>query len=94
MVLEKEFDLEIEKVVEKIKRRGYKRILIQLPAGLKPKALEIAKQISKETSAEVYIWGGSAYGACDIPIGVSKFGIDLLVHFGHAMFRADEIHRY
>ncbi len=92
--MKEDFDLELEKIVNKIKEKNYKRVLIQLPFGLKPKALEIAKYIKENTEAEVYIWGGSAYGACDIPIGVSKFGIDLLVHFGHAMFRADEIHRY
>lgn len=89
-----EVDLELERVVQHIREKGYKRVAIQLPAGLKPKAIEIARKIKEETGAEIYIWGGSAYGACDVPIGISKFGIDLLVHFGHASFRADEIHRY
>lgn len=94
MTLEERYDLELSKVIEKIKQKNYKKVAIQLPFGLKPKAIEIARIIKNETGCEVYIWGGSAYGACDIPTGLSKFGIELLVHFGHVSFRADEIHRY
>ena len=79
-----EYDLEIEKLIEKSKRA--RRILIQLPDGLKEKACEIAEKI--ESSGKiVFIWAGSCFGACDIPRIPNSFGIDLILHFGHSKIR-------
>jgi len=44
------FDLEEERLKEEIRRRGARRVLIQLPEGLKSKALRLAK-IVEETGA-------------------------------------------
>jgi diphthamide biosynthesis enzyme Dph1/Dph2-like protein len=77
-----ELDLELDRVIEAI--RGNERVntvLIQLPDGLKPKAAEIQKEIETHTDAQVLIWAGSCFGACDIP---HVNGIDLLVAFGHS----------
>ena len=70
-------------MLEEIKRqikRGQK-VLIQLPAGLRKHAIEIAR-IVKERGAEPIIWAGSCYGACDLP----KYDCDVLLHFGHEKF--------
>ena len=80
------YSLNLNKIVEQIKINKYKRILIQLPDGLKPKALEIAEKIELESGVEVLIWFGSCYGACDLPVGIDKLGIDLVVQFGHNKF--------
>ncbi len=74
-----EIDLEIEKAIERIKQEKAKTVCIQLPDGLKPKAKEIQEKIEKNTSAKVYIWLGSCYGACDTP----KIETDLLIQWGH-----------
>jgi diphthamide biosynthesis enzyme Dph1/Dph2-like protein len=76
-----EIDLEIEKAVEASKRARI--VCIQLPDGLKPKALEIHDAISKGTKAEVLIWAGSCYGACDTP-ELTGLGVDLLIQWGHS----------
>lgn len=77
------YDLELIKVVKEIKKNRSKKVCIQLPDGLKDKALEIVNFIEKNTNAKCLIWLGTCYGACDIP---NLKGIDLLVQFGHSNF--------
>lgn len=75
------YNLEIEKAVETIKKEKAKKVCIQLPDGLKMHADKIQKEIEKKTDAEVFIWMGSCYGACDTP---EIKGIDLLIQWGHS----------
>jgi 2-(3-amino-3-carboxypropyl)histidine synthase len=79
-----EYDLELERVAKEVKQKKAKKVCIQLPDGLKPKAGKIADEIEKRTSAKVIIWAGPCFGACDTPHGLDKLGIDLLVQWGHA----------
>lgn len=81
------YDLELENVVERIKEKGHKRVMIQLPDGLKTDAKEIVDTIQDQTDAEVIIWSGSCFGACDIPAGLDGIGIDLYLQWGHNIFR-------
>jgi len=82
-----EFDLELERIKKEIKKSKARLVCLQLPDGLKPKAIEIAKELEQDSGAKILIWSGSNFGACDIPIQLDKLGIDLLVNFGHAQFR-------
>lgn len=77
------YDLEIERVKAEIKSSKAKKVLIQMADGLKPKAAEIAKEL-ESTGAKIFIWGGSCFGACDLP---DVKGFDLLVHFGHSAWK-------
>ena len=79
-----EYDLETQRVVEEIKKSKAKRVLIQLPDGLKPKAVELVREIEKKTEVTVVVWAQSNFGACDLPVGVK--GFDLLIAYGHAPF--------
>lgn len=81
-----DYSLEIEKVIKEIKRQKAKRVLIQLPEGLKPHAPEIAEEIETRTKAQCIIWIGSCYGACDLPQGLEKLNIDLVIQFGHSQW--------
>lgn len=78
-----EYDLELDRVVREIKKSKAKRVCIQLPDGLKDKALEIVNFIEKNTKAKCVIWLESCYGACDTP---ELKNIDLLIQFGHSKF--------
>lgn len=78
------YDLQLEKAVEQIQQAKAKRVLIQLPDGLKAKAKEIVDELQKQTNAKIVIWSGTAYGACDTPQGVEGMGFDLIIHFGHS----------
>ncbi len=78
-----EYYLELERVKKEIKKAKAKKVLVQLPDGLKPKATEIARELGK-TGAKIYIWAGSCFGACDTP---NVKGFDLLVQFGHSEWK-------
>ena len=77
------YKLDLDKAVKEIISAKAKTVLIQLPDGLKPKAQDIADKLMKETTAKVYIWAGSCYGACDIPDAKA----DLLIQWGHSEWK-------
>lgn len=79
-----ELDLELEKAVNKIRESQAKLVCLQLPDGLKPRAEDIKRELEKNTSAEIFIWLGTCYGACDVP-NLKNF--DLLLQFGHSRWR-------
>ena len=81
-----EIDLQIDEVINKINKKGYRIVVIQLPDGLKPYATNICREIEAKTNATVFIWMGSNFGGCDIPIWLEKYNIDALFHFGHTRF--------
>ena len=86
----KGFDFEEEKLKEEIIRLGAKRVLIQLPEGLKPEGPRLAGIIEK-TGALPLISADPCYGACDIALTEAEnLGADLIVHFGHSRFFAHE----
>lgn len=78
------YDFEIEKIANEINKNNYKTVLLQFPEGLKPKSTEIANEIEKKTKATILIWGGSCFGACDIP----NVKVDLVIQFGHSEFKS------
>lgn len=82
-----QYDLELPRIVKEIKAKKAKLVCLQLPDGLKPKAKEMADAIREETGAEVLIWAGSNYGACDLAIDVQRLGVDLLIHYGHSEWK-------
>jgi 2-(3-amino-3-carboxypropyl)histidine synthase len=81
------YNLELDKAIAKIKQSKAKKVCIQLPDGLKPKAKEIQDSIEKSTNAQVFIWAGSCFGSCDIPLEVKNLGVDLLIHWGHTAWK-------
>lgn len=78
-----EYNLELQKAIDYIKKKKAKTVLIQLPDGLKPKAKEIHDTLEKNTNAKIIIWLGSCYGACDTP----KAEVDLLIQWGHSEWK-------
>ena len=80
------YDAEVEKVVQKVQEKDAKVVCIQLPDGMKQHAKTIADEIEMKTDARVLIWLGSNFGACDIPLGLRKMNVDLLVSWGHNIF--------
>lgn len=78
------YDLEIKKVIRTIKKEKAKLVCLQLPEGIKKEATKIVDTIEKKTKAKCIIWLGSCYGACDIPLELKNYDIDLLIQFGHS----------
>jgi 2-(3-amino-3-carboxypropyl)histidine synthase len=80
------FDFEEERLRQEIQQLGAKRVLIQMPQGLKPEATRIAELVEK-TGALAMISADPCYGACDIAINEAEsLGADLIIHFGHSKF--------
>lgn len=82
-----EYDLELGKVIAEIRKQDAKAVCIQLPDGLKPSAGMIKTELEKETDADIIIWLGSCFGACDLPLGAKELDVDLLVQFGHSEWK-------
>jgi len=82
------FDLEEERLVDEIRRRGSKRVLIQLPEGLKDEGPRLASIVEKAGALPI-ISADPCYGACDLAIPEAEsLSADLIVHYGHSeMFR-------
>ena len=80
------YNTELERAIAKIKESQAKTVCIQLPDGMKPYAQEIEEKIGAETDDRVLIWLGSNFGACDIPLGLNRMGVDLLLSWGHNRF--------
>ena len=86
--IEREYELEIDKIVKTIKKQKAKLVLLQFPDGLKPYATTIAGAIEEKAGCECLIWFGSCYGACDVPnVEKLKPKIDLIVLFGHSAWK-------
>lgn len=77
-----DYDLEMEKAINEIKKAKAKTVCIQLPDNLKKQATEIATELEEKTKATVLIWANTCFGACDIP----QIEADLLIQWGHTSF--------
>jgi 2-(3-amino-3-carboxypropyl)histidine synthase len=80
----KPFDFEEERVKQEIIKLGAKRVLIQLPQGLKNDGVRLAKIVEK-TGALPIISADPCYGACDLATAEAEsLGVDMLIHYGHS----------
>jgi len=84
------YNMELQRVKEEIASRGSRRVLLQLPDGLRPHAYRLAAEIRRDTGAQVILSGDSCYGACDVASRqAEEVGADLLVHYGHSRMVED-----
>jgi len=85
--LSKNYNLQLDKVIDKIRKEKAKLVLLQFPDGLKPYAVSIVNYLREKIKgkAEFLIWFNSCYGACDFPVGIDhlKPKIDMTIQFGH-----------
>jgi len=76
-----QYNLELEKAIQAIKKQKAKSVLIQLPDGLKNKATQIVDELEKNTNSEIIIYFSTCFGACDLP---TDLDVDLIIQFGHS----------
>lgn len=85
--INEKYDLELDKIINEIKKQKAKLVLLQFPDGLKKYATSIVDYLEEKTdNAEFLIWLESCYGACDTPVlgkDIEK-KIDLRIQFGHS----------
>ncbi len=80
----KQFDFEEERIKQEITKLGAKRVLIQLPEGLKPEGPRLAKIVEK-TGALPIVSADPCYGACDLATAEAEsIGVNLIIHYGHS----------
>jgi len=78
------FDLEEKRLIEEISKRGAKRVLIQLPEGLKKEGPRLAA-IAEKAGALAMVSADPCYGACDLAtLDAKTLDADLIVHYGHS----------
>lgn len=79
----------MQSLINQIKQKKAKRIFIQVPEGLKMKAVALVEDLRKE-GIEAFLSADPCYGACDLrDLEAEKMGCDLLVHIGHNKFYVD-----
>ncbi|MFH0831406.1 MAG: diphthamide synthesis protein [archaeon] len=81
------YEPETDRIAEKIEKSRAKLVCLQFPDGLKQDATEIAEKIEKKTGAKCFIWLGSCFGACDLPLHLENLNFDMIVQFGHSEWK-------
>ncbi|MBP2030832.1 2-(3-amino-3-carboxypropyl)histidine synthase [Methanohalophilus levihalophilus] len=84
-----DFDLEIPRIIDEIKKRDAHKVGLQFPEGLKRRSLAIASEIEEKTGAEVQISANPCYGACDLDRQLLE-EMDLVFHFAHSTIGEDD----
>ncbi|MDD4251418.1 MAG: diphthamide biosynthesis enzyme Dph2 [Candidatus ainarchaeum sp.] len=78
--------INLEKAIEQLKKNNFKKILVQIPEGLKTRTDEIALELEKN-DFEIITIMDPCFGACDIKIEeAKKLNCDALLHIGHSEF--------
>jgi len=76
-------------MIDQVRKTGAKRIMLQLPAGLKTKTVGIAKELEKN-GIQVVLANDPCYGACDLADEEARQAdCEILVHVGHTKFYRD-----
>ena len=79
-------NFENERLVKELKRLKPKKVLIQLPEGIKQNSFDILKTFH-DLKIEAIFSGETCWGGCSIALDEAKaVNADLIVHFGHAEF--------
>lgn len=79
-------NFEIPKLIKELKKRKPRKVLVQLPEGIKQNVYEIVSEIEK-LGIKVVVSGETCWGGCSVNVEEAKIvGADLIIHFGHAKF--------
>jgi 2-(3-amino-3-carboxypropyl)histidine synthase len=83
--INKEYDLELNRIIKTIKKQKPRRVLLQFADGLKPYAKEVYDFLNEKFPfIEFSIWFETCFGGCDIP----QTDDDLIIQFGHDGFQS------
>ena len=80
------YDLELDKLANQINKDKCKLVLLQFPDGLKYYSKEVVDILKEKTDARFFIYFGTCFGACDIPLHLKEMGFDLCVQWGHSIY--------
>ncbi|RLG88959.1 MAG: diphthamide biosynthesis enzyme Dph2 [Thermoprotei archaeon] len=79
------YDFELGSIINFLKSKNAKSILIQLPDGLKHYFPYISSELKKRVpELKIYLSGHPTYGPCTVDEESAKeLGVDIIIHFGH-----------
>jgi 2-(3-amino-3-carboxypropyl)histidine synthase len=79
-------ELDLSPAIKELKKIEAKRVLIQIPEGLKVQTEDIIQKLEKE-NFEVISEMSPCFGACDIKVSEAKsLNCDAILHIGHNEF--------
>jgi len=81
------FNIDFGQAIKTINEKKYKRILLQIPEGLKNHYTKFVELLEKETNSSVIISADPCFGACDIVNSdLKNLKIDFAIQIGHTPF--------
>ena len=84
------YNIDLEKIAKQINEKKFKKILLQLPEGLKQHMDVFVDFFEKNACVDVVVSCDPCFGACDIPyICFKKLGFDCVVQIGHLPIEND-----
>ena len=89
---DREWNYELERIVDEVEERDAKSVGLQLPEGLKRRGPGVADDLRQRLEGvSVLLSGQPCYGACDLDTYLMR-RTDVFVHFGHSpMKESDKI---
>ena len=90
---DREWDYELERIVDEIEERDATKVGLQFPEGLKRRGPAVADDLREVVDDDITIMlsGQPCYGACDLDTFLMR-RTDVFVHFGHSpMKESDKI---
>ncbi|WP_254767992.1 diphthamide biosynthesis enzyme Dph2 [Salinilacihabitans rarus] len=88
---DREWDYELDRIVEAIEERDATNVGLQFPEGLKRRGPRVADDLRELVDDDVtfLISGQPCYGACDLDTYLMR-RTDVFVHFGHSPMKESE----
>ncbi len=85
------YTYDLEEIVKQLRKKKYKKILVQLPEGMRLHALQILDFFSSKNLTPAYYLEPS-FGACDlIDYKIKNLNFDCILHFGHTQMVKSQI---
>lgn len=88
---DREWDYELDRIVDAVRERGAETVGLQFPEGLKRRGPAVADDLRSllPETVSVMISGQPCYGACDLDTYLMR-RTDVFVHFGHSPMKESE----
>ncbi|MFB6309079.1 MAG: diphthamide synthesis protein, partial [Haloarculaceae archaeon] len=88
---DREWDYELDRIVEAVDERDAETVGLQFPEGLKRRGPAVADDLRRELPDDVTVMisGQPCYGACDLDTYMMR-RTDVFVHFGHSPMKESE----
>jgi len=88
---DREWDYELDRIVDAVEERDAETVGLQFPEGLKRRGPGVADDLRESLPEDisVLISGQPCYGACDLDTYLMK-RTDVFVHFGHSPMKESE----